>query len=147
MNLPMTRQQAAREAHDRLQAILRATTDWERIRGNPHQLPSLVRREVKAGRVRQITPVMSTNVPGVAEVYVRRLKPRPPAWRKPALVAAAGTVVIVTGLGVLYVVARILLAFAVPILVVLCVVVVLRHLAEHRPTCPGMISHCPGCRG
>jgi CHASE2 domain-containing sensor protein len=108
-------------------------------------LPGRVRKAVKRGEVRQLSDIQEY-LPGLAEVYVRRLKSRPPRWRRPLIAVAVA--LIVAG-AVLWALALILHALAValaPALVVLAVAWLIFHFAsEHDTHCPGW--HCPGCRG
>ena len=124
---------------------MRDTLDWERWRENRHLLPARVRTAVKRGQVAQLSAITEF-APGMCEVYVRRLKPRPPRWRRPLILA--GVALATTGgvLWVLVLVLQTLLAALAPAAVVLAVAwLIFRAIKGHAPGCKGL--HCPGCKG
>lgn len=112
---------------------------------NPHRLAARVRAD------RTVKELERWELAGgsLHGSVVRRLKPRPPAWRKPVLVGAslaAGALVVLRALYLLVesLVAAVVLLW--PVLLVLAVVWVgLRLATGHRPACAGL--HCPGCKG
>lgn len=107
---------------------------------NRWQLLARMRADTNRGL---ITPLAFRELaPGFYGALVVRLKPRPPAWRKPALIV--GVLAAVTGLVVQ--VALWVAAYAVPVLLVLALLwLIARSGTGHRVTCAGL--HCPGCRG
>jgi hypothetical protein len=141
----LTRTEKARLDREHLDHLLRNSLDWELWRDNRHMLPVRVRKAMKRGEVRQLSTIVEY-LPGLAEVYVQRLKPRPSRWRRSLIItgvafAAAGVV-----LWMLYVIFQVLLVALAPALVILAIVWIIFHLvSEHGSGCKGW--HCPGCRG
>lgn len=140
----LTPLEAARQDRARLEWILTHTFDWELWRENRHLLPMRLYKAEKRGEVRRISVIVEY-LPGMAEVYVRRLKPRPPRWRRPLIltgvaVGAGGLV-----LWMAWVIFQTLAVALAPALVILAVVWIIFHVVSgHEPECKGL--HCPGCR-
>jgi hypothetical protein len=126
---------------------LRVGEEW--WTDNPHRLAARLRSDRTVAEVRRYALA-----PGRHGAVVRRLKPRPPAWRSPALaIGGAGVILGLFGISVWYVGVTYIwpaLVEAVPVILGSAVVtaigwVMVRTVLGHRPTCVGL--HCPGCRG
>lgn len=120
-------------------------TEW--WTDSPHLLTARLNLAVRRGEIVRLTPCYWLN-PGLRGVLVHRLKPRPPEWRKPAIVAGAVTVAIVIvgsaatmTLQTIWQGRSILAGAFLACAGTWCLV---RVLAGHKPQCPGI--HCPGCR-
>jgi hypothetical protein len=114
---------------------------------HPHRLAARLAADKRRGLIVEVSRwELDRRVHGA---LVRRLKPRPPAWRKPAAVAVSLTLIAASVLAALVLLARevwqaretLLAAAAVAVFLLL----VLRAASGHRPTCAGI--HCSGCRG
>lgn len=124
---------------------LRVTLDWELWQENRHLLPARLRKAVKKGEVVQLSPI-TEYLPGWCEVYVRRLKPRPPRWRKPLIVAGVALTVAGVVLWVAYLMIQVLAVALAPALLIVSLVWLIFHaVSGHDSGCKGW--HCPGCRG
>jgi hypothetical protein len=116
---------------------------------NPHQLKARLKTAERRGQVARMTDPRRLQPGRRYGVLVVRLAPRPPTWRKPALITVA-VIVPVTVIGVLTVLAfraayEARGAIGTAAVMVLLGWIVVRLLAGHRPTCVGL--HCPGCSG
>jgi hypothetical protein len=127
-----------------LERLLRSTVGWEIWRENRHLLPSRVAKALKRREVVQLSPI-TEYLPGMCEVYVQRLKPRPPRYRRPLILA--GMLLDVSAVAVL-VLHQLLHSVAIalaPALVIVTIAWLVVHFAgEHDAKCKGL--HCPGCR-
>lgn len=127
-------------------ASLRIPAGHEWWADDARKLQKRIERECLRGAVATVTPYRYELAPGVHGVVVRRLKPRPPRWRKPVLILSlVGGAVAVAGT-VAYLLAQVPMwmygVAAGVVLLPLCAPV----LFGHSLGCPG-IGHCPGCRG
>lgn len=119
--------------------------DVELLEDTRHILPGRLRTLVKRGEVAQLTPIQELR-PGWSAVYVRRLRARRPAWRRPGPVAAAVvSVSVVAAVGVLSVVAVVWLVahLAEVVGAVLLAALLYAAVARSGVACGGL--HCPGC--
>lgn len=114
--------------------------DWEWWVDYPHRLAARVRADqavVELGRWEL--------APGLHGSVVRRLRPRPPGWRRPALISTGATLAGLTLAWMLWVLVQSLVAAVVLLWPLGLAYVGLRLVTGHRPACVGL--HCPGCRG
>lgn len=130
------------EVRRRPPVVLREDQEW--WVDYPHRLAARVRADQRVVELARYELA-----PGLHGSVVRRLKPRPPAWRSRALVGS-GVALMATALLALVVelvqslVAALVMVW--PLLAALAGVWVLARLVTgHRATCGGL--HCPGCRG
>lgn len=111
---------------------------------NRHQLLARIRTEARRGTIQPLA--LKELAPGFYGALVVRLKPRPPRWRKPVLIAVSGVpVVVALVLLVIQVVQAVAAAGAGVLLIALAAWVAVRSLSGHRAVCVGL--HCPGCKG
>lgn len=113
-------------------------TEW--WTDSPHLLTARLNTAVRRGEIVRLSPLYWLN-PGLRGVLVHRLKPRPPEWRKPAIVTGvAVTALTVLGVGTAVAVQ---LLWAVRYQIGAAVLLLLAGLF----CMPGVRRHCPGCRG
>lgn len=116
---------------------------WE---DNPHRLVVRVRREVRAGRVKEVARYALPS--GRHGSIVARLRPAPSRRRIAALWASGATVALGAVAAATWWVAvhleEILAVLGFGAGVVLLLAALTRFLSGHSPACAGM--HCPGCR-
>lgn len=111
---------------------------------NPHRLAARVRRD------RAVEEVARYDLaPGLHGSLVRRLRPRPPAWVRPAVLSSGGALVATALLALLVELVQSLVTALVALWPLLAGVagawVLFQAVRGHRATCTGL--HCPGCRG
>lgn len=141
----MERARIDRAKLERLEILLRTTTDWELWRENRHLLPTRVWKAEKRGEIRALSPIVEY-LPGMCEVYVRRLKPRPPRYRRPLIAVGVALDAAALATLALHILFQALAVALAPAVVVCAIAWIIFHLAsDHGTGCKGL--HCPGCRG
>jgi len=107
-----------------------------------YQLLARIRADARKGVIQPVE--LHEIAPGFYGALIVRLKPRPPAWRKPVLLLAAGVPVLAL-LGALVFQAAQWVMAAWPVAILLGLIwAAVRHVTGHRAVCVGL--HCSGCK-
>ena len=114
------------------------------------RLGAELRRMSERGEIERCGPIVLKHseggVPHWEAHYVRLREPRPRLPRYAAAFAIGAGALVSVG-AMLWHARYVILYGALGMAALALLIVLAAHLGQHRAGCPGIITHCPGCKG